>query len=123
VHCHPTHDDYLILLSGRATFGLVDLRAATDSGARRGCVVELTDDVLTSIAIPHGVAHGFYFHEPSLHVYAVTHYWDLGDELACHWADPELGIPWPRIDPHLSPRDAAAGSLSQLLADLAASDL
>jgi len=66
------------------------------------------------VSIPTGVAHGFYFHEPSVHLYAVSHYWDPADELACHWTDPDLGIPWPAAEPILSERDAAAGTLSQL---------
>jgi len=50
-------------------------------------LIELTDDPLTALLIPHGVAHGFYFPEPSLHLYGVTKYWEVDDEVACHWAD------------------------------------
>ena len=58
-------------------------------------LVELAEDPLTALLIPHGVAHGFYFAEPSLHLYGVTKYWDVGDELACHWADPGWRFPGP----------------------------
>jgi dTDP-4-dehydrorhamnose 3,5-epimerase len=63
------------------------------------------------------VAHGFLFHEPSLHIYAVSHYWDTADELGCRWDDPELGIPWPDAQPLISPRDAGLPPLRQLRSD------
>ena len=66
----------------------------------------------------HGVAHGFYFYEPSLHVYAVTEYWDPNDELSCHWADPDLGIPWPVQSAKVSQRDEESQSLQALLDQL-----
>lgn len=118
VHVHPRHDDYLVVFAGRATVGLCDLRDRSPAGGR-ACCIELAGDSPTAITIPHGVAHGFFFHEPSIHVYAVSHYWDDSDELGCHWADPELGIPWPMRSAHASPRDEALPSLAALRAHLA----
>jgi dTDP-4-dehydrorhamnose 3,5-epimerase len=117
VHVHVRHDDYLTVPVGRATVGLRDLRrgSATDGLAT---VVELGAESPGALVIPHGVAHGFYFHEPSLHVYAVTEYWDPSDELSCHWADPDLGIPWPVPTATVSERDATSQSLRDLLAQL-----
>ena len=94
VHVHIRHDDYLTTLRGRASVGLRDLRRGSPTEGM-SALVELAEDPLTALLIPHGVAHGFYFAEPSLHLYGVTKYWDVGDELACHWADPQLEIPWP----------------------------
>jgi len=118
VHVHVRHADYLSVVSGRASVGLKDLRrgSPTEGLAR---LVELSGDSIASITIPPGVAHGFLFHEPSLHVYAVSRYWDPEDELGCHWADPALDFAWPCDDPILSSRDADAGPLSALLARLA----
>jgi dTDP-4-dehydrorhamnose 3,5-epimerase len=120
VHVHPRHDDYLLLVAGRATVGLRDLRPGAPAGGR-ACCVELDAAAPRAITIPHGVAHGFYFHEASLHVYAVSHYWDPADELGCHWADPELGIGWPVSEARLSPRDAALPLLAGLAVELARS--
>ena len=117
VHLHIRHDDYLTTLRGRACVGLRDLRCGSATEGL-SVLVELTEDPLTALLIPHGVAHGFYFPEPSLHLYGVTKYWDVGDELACHWADPELGIPWPGEPTIVSERDATAPSLGQLLDEL-----
>ncbi|MFN8131493.1 MAG: dTDP-4-dehydrorhamnose 3,5-epimerase [Solirubrobacteraceae bacterium] len=119
VHVHPRHDDYLVVCSGRATVGLADLRPDAPTAGLAMCV-ELCAQAPAALTIPHGVAHGFYFHEPSLHVYAVSHYWDPADELGCHWQDPALGIPWPQASARLSPRDAALPTLDALRGQLGA---
>lgn len=118
VHLHPTHADYLITLHGQALVGLADLRE--DSPTRgAACIVTLEGHNLTAIEIPPGVAHGFYFPCESMHLYAVSHYWDPADELGCRWNDPALGIPWPAIDPIISPRDQALGTVADLRQEFA----
>jgi dTDP-4-dehydrorhamnose 3,5-epimerase len=119
VHVHIRHTDYLVVVSGRASVGLRDLRAGSPT---EGAValVEMSGLALTGLVIPPGVAHGFLFHEPSIHVYAVSSYWDPADELGCHWSDPALGIPWPAPPTELSARDARLPPLSALLAALPA---
>ena len=113
VHAHLRHEDYLTLVAGRATIGLHDLRPGSPTEGV-AATVELCADEPAALTIPTGVAHGFYFHEPSLHVYAVTHEFDLADELGCRWDAPGLGVDWPCREPHISPRDAALGSLDEL---------
>lgn len=114
VHVHPRHDDYLLIFSGLGTVGLKDLRRGSDTHEVTA-TVDLSGDDLRAITIPHGVAHGFLFHEPSIHLYAVSHYWDTEDELACTWDDEGLGIDWPFEPSQLSERDATAPSLADLL--------
>jgi dTDP-4-dehydrorhamnose 3,5-epimerase len=117
VHVHPRHDDYLTIPMGRADVGLRDLRrgSATEGVS---ALVQLGGEQPAAIVIPHGVAHGFYFHEPSLHVYAVSEYWDPSDELGCRWDDPDLEIRWPVRSARVSARDAAAQPLRALLDEL-----
>ena len=81
-------------------------------------LIEMKGDELKALTIPHGVAHGFYFHEPSAHMYSVSEYWNPADELGCHWADPALNIPWPVTSANISQRDAEAPPLSDLTARL-----
>ena len=119
VHVHPRHDDYLTIVRGRSTVGLRDLRQDSPTEGAAACV-ELSAERPTAISIPHGVAHGFYFHEPSTHVYAVSHYWDMTDELGCRWDDPALEIPWPQQQAHISPRDRELPSLEILRGELEA---
>ena len=118
VHLHPRHDDYLTVVAGRASVGLHDLRPASATSGR-STVVELDAERPAAIVIPHGVAHGFLFHSPSIHVYAVSHTWDPDDELGCRWDDPELGISWPETPSSVSDRDLALPSLAGLAATLA----
>jgi dTDP-4-dehydrorhamnose 3,5-epimerase len=113
VHAHWQHSDYLTVVAGRATIGLHDLREGSPTEGL-GTAVELRADEPSALVIPTGVAHGFYFHEPTIHVYAVSHEWDPADELGCRWDDPGLEIGWPCADPALSDRDRALGSLSDL---------
>lgn len=114
VHVHVRHDDYLTVPLGHAVVGLRDLRKGSSTEGL-ATIVELEGERPAALVIPHGVAHGFYFREPSLHVYAVSEYWDPEDELGCHWADPELEIPWPFPTAQVSDRDAASPSLQALL--------
>jgi len=117
VHVHPGHADYLVVVEGTATVGLRDLRK--DSSTEGGSLtIQLHGKKLTGLTIPPGVAHGFLFHTRSTHIYSVDRYWGLDDEFGCHWADPALEIDWPFAPSSTSPRDAAAGPLSELLARL-----
>ena len=104
VHVHSDHVDYLICVSGHTSVGLADMRrgSPTEGLATR---LEMCGDSLGGLVIPQGVAHGFYFHEDSMHVYGVSSYYDTGDFLGCKWNDPEMGIPWTCRDPWISDRD------------------
>lgn len=117
VHVHVRHSDYLVLVEGRATIGLVDLRPGSDT-LGVAVTLRLSSELLQSLVIPPGVAHGFLFEEASIHVYAVSDYWDPDDELGCRWDDPELELDWPERSPILSARDADLPSLAVLRAQL-----
>jgi dTDP-4-dehydrorhamnose 3,5-epimerase len=117
VHVHRTHDDYLVLLTGRASIGLRDLRSGSPT-VGVAALVELSGSGLQTLTIPPGVAHGFYFHELSLMMSSVSHYWSLDDEFSCRWDDPDLEIPWGVGEVKLSPRDASAQPLRGLLFEL-----
>lgn len=117
VHVHVVHDDYFVLLSGRASVGLRDMRPASPT-AGMVALVEVSGDDPQALTIPHGVAHGFHFHEPSLHVYAVTEYWSDDDELGCRYDDPDLGIPWAPGAALVSARDRDAPPFTTLVDEL-----
>jgi dTDP-4-dehydrorhamnose 3,5-epimerase len=111
VHAHVRHTDYLIVLEGSAIVGMKDLRP--DSPTRNvTMMLRLDGDTLRALVIPPGVAHGFYFERPTLHLYAVDCYWDPVDELGCAWDDPGLNIPWPCLSPHISVRDSQLPAFS-----------
>jgi dTDP-4-dehydrorhamnose 3,5-epimerase len=113
VHAHWRHADYLAVVAGRAEIALHDLREGSSTEGL-GALVRLSADEPLGLTIPPGVAHGFYFPELALHVYAVSHEWDPADELGCRWDDPALGVDWSCTAPLLSERDEALGPLSEL---------
>ena len=119
VHVHIHHWDYLHVVSGEMLLGLHDMRphSPTYRLATQHC---LESDRPVGIAIPPGVAHGFYFASETTYIYAMSHYWTPVEELGCRWDDPELALSWPASDPVLSSRDAAAPSYGELAQTLAA---
>ncbi len=116
VHLHRQHGDLLVLVEGSAVVGLHDLRADSPS-FRQAEMVELHAGG-QALEIPPGVAHGFCFTEPSIHVYAVSHYFDPADDLGCRFDDPDLQFGWPIAEPRISERDQQLPSLRQLMATL-----
>lgn len=119
VHVHPRHADYLTMAAGHMTLGLCDLRPESPTHMLATTLELNTEDPL-AVSVPPGVAHGFFFVEDSIHVYAVSHYWDMADELGCRWDDPGLGIPWKHADAQISQRDADLQTLPELVKQLAA---
>lgn len=115
VHVHPTHFDYLTLVEGQASIGLQDIRPNSPTTGLAS-VIELNGQHQQLIVIPPGVAHGFYFHQPSIHVYAVSHYFNQADELGCQFNDPAIKIPWTVPTPMLSERDQKLPSFQEMLA-------
>ena len=82
-------------------------------------VVDITGSEKTLVTIPTGVAHGFYFPEPTIFVYGVSEYWDpVHDELGCMWNDADLQIDWRANKPVVSERDRNSISVQALLAKM-----
>src|SRR4051812_18140828 len=115
MHVHHQHEDYQVLVSGRATIALSDLRTGQP---RQGATFEVSDDQLEAVIVPRGGAHGFYFPEPPIFMVGVTCAYDPDDDLVIDYADPELGISWPAPPTCLSERDTDAPSLAQVLRTL-----
>jgi dTDP-4-dehydrorhamnose 3,5-epimerase len=117
VHVHARHSDYLVVLQGRMSVGVFDIRANSPS-YHRGALMTLDADRFAALRVPVGVMHGFYVHEPTVYMYGMDAYYNQADELGCHWADPGLALAWPCADPLLSERDQRAGTLAQAEARL-----
>lgn len=117
VHVHLRRSDYLLVARGSCHIGLRDIRRASATEGL-GVVVELSDDRPRGLTIPPGVLHGFYFPGPALTIVGFSDEHQPEDDLECHWADPDLGIPWQTNHVVLSERDRAAPPLSDLLARL-----
>ena len=121
VHLHRRHDEYFAVLQGRATVGLRDLRPWSPT---RGAwaMYELSGIELACVTFPLGILHGWYFHEESIHLQAVSEaYIDYGkdDNWGCVWSDPALEIPWPFTDePVITARAGDFPTLKALVAAL-----
>lgn len=114
VHVHVVHDDVVIPLDGRMTLGLRDVR---ESSPTHGLAValELSGAAPAVVVIPHGVIHGFLFHESTTLLIGTTSYYDPADDYECLWSDPELDIAWPAEPIVMSDRDRDAPPFSGLL--------
>ena len=116
MHLHVRHDEYITVIQGRACVGLYDMRPDSPT-VGQSALIELDGQAQCCLAFPRGILHGWYFHEDSVHLQAVSEsYEDYGpdDNRGCLWSDPELNIAWPDASPTLSPRAAAFPTLAQL---------
>jgi len=113
MHAHFRHRDYLVVVHGRLSVGLFDIREESAT-YRSGAIVEVSGDAVSALCVPVGVLHGFYSHAQTIYIYGVDAYFDPSDELGCHWSDPGLNLEWPCTAPVLSPRDRNAGTLHQV---------
>ncbi len=111
---HVVHDEFFVLLSGRVTVGVKDLRHGSPTEGT-AATFELASDDLAGMIMPRGVAHGVYFHEDSIAVVGASEYYREDDHLPCAWDDPELGIEWPAEPTVLSDLDQDAPSLRELI--------
>jgi dTDP-4-dehydrorhamnose 3,5-epimerase len=117
LHWHRRQSDYWCVLSGIAHVRLVDLREGSPT---RLAVVEHRIDAAErrdGLALPPGVAHGFYAETEVVLLYLVDAYFTGDDEFGLAWDDPEAGATWPTAEPVLSERDRSNPPLAQVLRD------
>ncbi len=118
LHYHRRQLDRWSVASGRAFVALVDVRPLLADLSAAPLVETRVLGADEWVAIPAGVAHGFYAIEATDLIYFVTNEYDGTDELGFAWDDPEVGVPWPDRHPILSPRDRANPPLRELLRSL-----
>lgn len=81
--------------------------------------VELSADNRRQLYIPPGFAHGFcVLSETADMTYKCTDFYSPEDDRGIIWNDRRLGIPWPAIEPLLSPKDRSYKSLSEMTGEL-----
>lgn len=119
VHVHAKHWDYLCVIDGEMFVGLHDLRPDTAVECR-SALLHLSGGHLEVLAIPPGVAHGFYSPGHSTHVIGASGYYDPADHRRCRWDCPELALDWPCRAPELSLADRQAPGYPALRSDFQA---
>jgi dTDP-4-dehydrorhamnose 3,5-epimerase len=102
-------------VSGEIFDVAVDIRPGSPTFAKWVGEI-LSGENFRQLYIPPGFAHGFCVLSETAHVlYKCTTLYDRGDEVGILWDDPEIGIAWPLANPLLSPKDAAAPKLAEIV--------
>ena len=93
----------------------VDIRRGSPTFGK-WCGVQLSGENFRQLYIPSGFAHGFCVLSDRVDVeYKCTDLYRRDDEITIAWNDPAIGIRWPVENPTLSPKDASAPRLSEIL--------
>ena len=115
VHVHCLRWDYIVVLEGRATIGLKDLRRDKESFGR-SMLIAVAGESPAIVTIPPGVAHGIFADSSLLYLYGLTVGWNSGDEdLGCRYDDRELGLDWPAVPTLILQRDLELPDFATLL--------
>lgn len=112
----PYAQDKLVQVLRGSVFDVaVDLRKQSPTfGKWWG--TELKEENCRQLFIPKGLAHGFQvLRDDTVFVYKCSEFYYPEAERTIRWNDPDLHIEWPIEQPLLSPKDAAAQSLSEWL--------
>lgn len=102
LHLHYKQWDWWRVVRGRMLVGLYDARPDSPTlGATAS--FEMNSDEPAGLAIPPGVAHGFYALEDLEMIYLLSEVYNPEDEHGVMWDS--VGIEWPVAEPVLSDRD------------------
>ena len=110
---------WVTCVSGSIRDVIVDIRPASPTYGK-SIVIELSGASGKAVLIGEGLGHGFVAMEDDATVaYLITSPFSPKEEFEINPLDPEIGIEWglPVGELRLSPKDAAAPSLAERLAD------
>jgi dTDP-4-dehydrorhamnose 3,5-epimerase len=103
------------ILRGRILDVAVDVRRGSPTFGR-SVAVELSDQDGRQLWIPRGFAHGLCaLSDETDVIYKSDDYYDPATQIAINCVDPALGIDWQVDKPIVSPRDAAAARLADIV--------
>jgi dTDP-4-dehydrorhamnose 3,5-epimerase len=110
----PSQGKLVGVLRGKIWDVAVDIRPDSPTYGRN-FGLELSDENGKLLWVPPGFAHGFCVtgDEPADVLYKVDHFYSPSSEGGIHWADPDLRIQWPIVNPTISPRDTNLGSFAE----------
>jgi dTDP-4-dehydrorhamnose 3,5-epimerase len=112
----PPQGKLMRVVTGRAFMVAVDIRPGSPTLGRH-VTVEASADEPVLFWAPASFARGFCALSDVTEVeYFCTGTYNAACETGIRFDDPDLGIAWPVAEPHLSLKDAAAGSLADWLA-------
>ena len=112
----PSQAKYVQCFAGRILDVVVDIRVGSPTFGRWDAI-ELDDANRTGLYISEGLGHAFCALTESVTVgYLCSEPYAPTREHGIHPLDPALAMPWPDTDLVLSPKDAAAPTLAEALA-------
>lgn len=117
LHWHRRQADFWCVLTGVAHVALVDLREGSPTRLATALFRIDTAETRYGLAIPPGVAHGFFAETEMFLQYLVDAPYVGDDEFGLAWDDPALGLEWPDREPILSDRDRSNPPLEQVMGD------
>jgi dTDP-4-dehydrorhamnose 3,5-epimerase len=116
MHVDARHWNYLCIVMGETVVGVHDLRPE-EPKARQSAMIRLSGSQLQMLAIPPGIAHGFYAPDDAMIFLGSSGYdYDSSDRRRCRWDSAELALAWPCAAPDLSADDRKAGGYAELRA-------
>jgi dTDP-4-dehydrorhamnose 3,5-epimerase len=102
------------VLDGEVFDVAVDIRVGSPTFGKTACVT-LSGESKRQVYIPPGFAHGFcVLSEAAIFAYKCTEAYAPQVEGGIIWNDPDLGIPWPIVEPTLSAKDATYARLRDI---------
>jgi dTDP-4-dehydrorhamnose 3,5-epimerase len=111
----PPQGKLMRVVAGRAFLVAVDIRPGSPT-LGQAVTVEASADEPLLVWAPPSFARGFAVLSDIAEIeYFCTATYDQAHESGIRWDDPEIGIEWPVVEPALSPRDMAAGTLADWL--------
>lgn len=115
---NPNGQGKLVMVSSGVVWDVaVDLRVGSPTFGK-WVAEELSEDNHKQLYIPPGFGHGFCVtSETARFVYKCTAAYDPSAEMSVRFDDPDVAIRWPVESPLLSPKDARAPLLGELLRD------
>jgi dTDP-4-dehydrorhamnose 3,5-epimerase len=112
----PGQAKYVQCFAGRILDVVVDIRVGSPTFGRWDAV-ELDEGNRTALYIAEGLGHAFCALSDHVTIgYLCSEPYAPAREHGIHPQDPELDLPWPDLDLVLSPKDAAAPTLSEAAA-------
>jgi dTDP-4-dehydrorhamnose 3,5-epimerase len=113
----PAQGKLIRCIRGAILDVVVDIRRGSPTRGDH-VTLELTGENARVFWIPPGFAHGFMaLEDDSIVLYECTAEWNPAGEGGILWSDPALGIPWPSLEPIVSPKDSRNPTLAQWWAD------
>ncbi len=104
------------VIKGEVFDVVVDIRRGSATFGKSFCLI-LTADKKEMLYIPSGFAHGFLtLSDGAEFIYKVSREYSPSHEKGIRWDDPDLGIPWPKLErPYIfSDKDKKFPTLKEL---------